>query len=162
MGTKLDANIGKMFNISQDYLDSFKSVQALVCPPPGMNFTDVRPGGGIANVTGYMLVPNFKASNWVEGGGVTVQQIQLQLMNQGVNWTSCPLDRPFLINGSQNCQACPSETPIYNLTSTQCTACPKGLIFSDAEKKCVETCCPNGRYYNFNVKACLCPQAQPF
>lgn len=35
-------------------------------------------------------------------------------------------------------------------------------MFSDTEKKCVGTCCANGKYYNFNANSCLCPQSQPF
>lgn len=106
MGDKLDDDVEKLFDLSQDYLDSIKSVQALVCPPPGMDFG--KPAIGIANITGHTLVPNFKATNWIEGGVVTVQQLQLEWLNKGVNWTSCPLDRPFLIGGDPNCQACPA------------------------------------------------------
>lgn len=135
-------------------------MQSFVCPPSKAQLP--KPVIGIANITDHTLVPNFKASNWIEGGAITVQQIQLGLMNGGVSWTSCPLDRPFLINGSLTCGNCPSSAPIYNLSSTLCISCPHGQTFSDSERKCVDTCCTDGKYYNFNAKKCLCPQAQPF
>ena len=84
------------------------------------------------------------------------------MLNQGVNWTLCPIDRPFLINGSKTCEQCPSDRPIYNLSSTLCINCPVGTAYSANEMRCVSTQCSNGKYYNFDAKVCLCPQAQPF
>lgn len=94
-----------MLKISDDYLQSIKEVQTLVCPPPALNFT--QPAIGVADVSNYTNVPNFNAPNWIEGGNVTAQSIKLVLLNNAVNWTYCPLDKPFVMKNTSTCAACP-------------------------------------------------------
>lgn len=140
-------------------MTSIKEVQALVCPPIGVQ-VDAN-SLGVANTTNYVNIFNFKVPNWIEGGK-SLQQLQIELLNKGLNWTLCPADKPFLINGSTTCEQCPSNFPIYNLSSTLCVNCPYGQTFSSVQQKCVSTLCSNGKYYNYDAKTCLCPQSQPF
>ena len=75
-------------------------------------------------------------------------------MQSGKNYRQCPLETPVIIGDSQQCTTCPSNAPIYNIETKACVSCPTGLEYSVDERKCVETCCELGHYYNWQNKRC--------
>ena len=73
-------------------------------------------------------------------------------MNRGLNFQECPAETPVIIGDSNQCSSCPKETPIYNLNDKKCITCSGTLVFSPEERKCVQTCCGKGHYFNFALQ----------
>lgn len=87
MNGSISPELQELFNISDRYLVSIKNTQLETCPTPG-NWSE--PSTGVTDISNHVFIPNFNANNWIEDG-LTANDVRLYLLNNGVNWTYCPL-----------------------------------------------------------------------
>lgn len=99
MNGSISPELQELFNISNTYLKSIKKSQKETCAGTG-NWT--QPTTGVTDISKHVFIPNFKANNWIEDG-LTAEDVRLYLLNNAVNWTSCPIETPFLIKANKKC-----------------------------------------------------------
>ena len=123
---------------------------------------------------------NLNSNNWILGN-TTQSDFYLNKFNlfTTANVTKCPLDKPFVLNGTKDCTNCKGDL-LFELSSETCVQCPKNTVYNSELHICASPVngttsingtsgivlptgsCDSGRYYNETLKKCVCPSNAPY